>query len=472
MSRVRDLSSTLAHGRSGYLAGSLLLLAAIAGLGVAVGADRVPDHAGVLLPAVFAVLGVALVLAAGQPDTLVLVAFGLLVFVRREPAPVDVVFAVLILAALVSKRQWLRLPQAVSVLLVALAAVSLLSMVNAEGFSQAVRYELITLYLIALAVWLTGVFGHAELTRRAITVYIVAAAVSALVAAVALEVALPGRVYLVYGQEGLLRAQGLFKDPNVFAPFLVPAAVIVLEDIARPRLLAWRLRWKVLTFVVLAAGVVFAFSRGAWLNMAVAVATVILVYTVRRRGLRRAAKAAIVVLAAGLVGFSLLLATGSLSFFESRSVGQAYDQERFGTQADAFERITDHFLGYGPGQVEAFLERSAHSLYVRLAFEQGLIGAVILFLLIAVTTVFAISLVARDRDVHGVGSVALLGAWLGMLVNGLVIDTLHWRHLWIVAALIWAGYSLSRSNPVVERGVRGFVWDADAHAWRRSRVHR
>ncbi len=393
-------------------------------------------------------------------------------FVRQEPAPVDIVFAILILAALVSRRQWLRLPQAVSLLLVALAVVTLLSMVNAEGFSDAVRYEVITLYLIALAAWLTGVFGNAELTRRAITVYIVAAAASALVALVALEVALPGRVYLVYGQEGLLRAQGLFKDPNVFAPFLVPAAVIVLEEIARPRLLDWRLRWKLATFVMLAAGVVFAFSRGAWLNMAVAVATVILVYTVRRRGLHRAAKAAVVVLAAGLVGFILLLATGSLRFFESRSVGQAYDQERFGTQAEAFNRITDHLLGYGPGQVETFLERSAHSLYVRLAFEQGLVGALILFLLIAVTTVFAVSLVARDRDVHGVGSVALLGAWLGLLVNSLVIDTLHWRHLWIVAALIWAGYALSRSHAVAEQGIRGFLWDADAHAWRRTRVHR
>ena len=33
----------------------------------------------------------------------------------------------------------------------------------------------------------------------------------------------------------------------------------------------------------------------------------------------------------------------------------------------------------------------------------------------------------------------MLGAWCGLLVNSLVIDTLHWRHLWIVAALIWAG---------------------------------
>ena len=43
------------------------------------------------------------------------------------------------------------------------------------------------------------------------------------------------------------------------------------------------------------------------------------------------------------------------------------------------------------------------------------------------------------RDTYGVGSAALLGAWVGALLNGFFVDTLHWRHLWLLAALIWAG---------------------------------
>jgi len=43
------------------------------------------------------------------------------------------------------------------------------------------------------------------------------------------------------------------------------------------------------------------------------------------------------------------------------------------------------------------------------------------------------------RDTYGVGSAALLAAWCGMLVNSVFIDTLHWRHLWAFAALVWAG---------------------------------
>jgi hypothetical protein len=48
---------------------------------------------------------------------------------------------------------------------------------------------------------------------------------------------------------------------------------------------------------------------------------------------------------------------------------------------------------------------------------------------------------AAGRDTYGIGSAALLAAWCGLVVNSFVIDTLHWRHLWIVAALIWAGWA-------------------------------
>ena len=34
-----------------------------------------------------------------------------------------------------------------------------------------------------------------------------------------------------------------------------------------------------------------------------------------------------------------------------------------------------------------------------------------------------------------------LSARGAFLLNGAFVDTLHWRHLWFVAALIWAGAS-------------------------------
>ena len=47
--------------------------------------------------------------------------------------------------------------------------------------------------------------------------------------------------------------------------------------------------------------------------------------------------------------------------------------------------------------------------------------------------------VVLGRDAYGIGTAALLGAWCGLIFNSVVVDTLHWRHLWVVAALVWAG---------------------------------
>jgi hypothetical protein len=50
----------------------------------------------------------------------------------------------------------------------------------------------------------------------------------------------------------------------------------------------------------------------------------------------------------------------------------------------------------------------------------------------------------RGRDTYGIGAAALAGAWCGLLANSAFIDTLHWRHLWLVAALIWVAAVRSR----------------------------
>src|SRR5205085_33425 len=93
-------------------------------------------------------------------------------------------------------------------------------------------------------------------------------AVFAAVIAVALLarfVACPGHETFVGAGD---RAQGVFEDPVVFGPFLIPAALILVEEIAKPRLIGWSVMWKTLALVVLALGVVLSYSRAAWLSLA------------------------------------------------------------------------------------------------------------------------------------------------------------------------------------------------------------
>jgi hypothetical protein len=73
-----------------------------------------------------------------------------------------------------------------------------------------------------------------------------------------------------------------------------------------------------------------------------------------------------------------------------------------------------------------------------------LLGLLVLLALMLVTLTAAAGNATIGRDTYGIGSAALLAAWCGMLANSVFIDTLHWRHLWAFAALIWAG----RRRPV------------------------
>ena len=73
----------------------------------------------------------------------------------------------------------------------------------------------------------------------------------------------------------------------MFGPFLVPALIIVLEDLVRPRLLGWSTRRCGLVALILALGGLFSYSRAAILNFGLGAVTLLGVYLWRRRSDRR-----------------------------------------------------------------------------------------------------------------------------------------------------------------------------------------
>ena len=76
---------------------------------------------------------------------------------------------------------------------------------------------------------------------------------------------------------------------------------------------------------------------------------------------------------------------------------------------------------------------------MRAVAEEGVLGLVLLGGLLFATLVIATRNVILGRATAGLSSTALLAAWCGLLANSVFVDTLHWRHLWILAGLIWAG---------------------------------
>lgn len=397
----------------------------------------------------FIALLAALPLVIVRYDAAVVTGIFLLGAVRFEPSPADAVFIIVILAALASGRFAVTgVPLAPVAGITAFFALNVLSAVFILDTHRAARFLGITLYLGIFSLWLTGYLRTAERVRRVVRAYVFAAVLSAALASAAYFFPFPQHdFFLEFGD----RARGLFKDANVFGPFLIPAALFVLDDFLTPRLFGRSRAKKIAMFAILCLGVMLSFSRAGWLNLAVALAVYTIIVALRKNAATRLLRLFSVLLVLVAVVASVLVGTGALRFLQQRAAVQTYDTQRFGAQAEGLRLALQHPAGVGPGQFEVAEGQtasneivvgrpiSAHSTYVRVLAEQGFLGIGVLVGLFAATLAMAGRSVVMGRRTFGLDSAPLLAAWCGLVVNSFVIDTLHWRHLWVIAAFIWAG---------------------------------
>jgi O-antigen ligase len=375
-----------------------------------------------------------LALALARYDAAVALGGLLLGLQAVDPAPADGVFFVVIAVAFATRRFRLSsVPRPVVAMFAVFGALNVMASIQVVDPERAVVFFGTTAYLALFAIWLAGYTtsrGRALLLVRA---YLGSAVASAVIGVLALLGALPGGELLTESD----RSRAFFQDPNVFGPFLIPPALILIEEIVRPRLLSARLATKAVLLAILLIGVLFSYSRGAWVNLALALVVLGLILSLRG-GARTAATlvAGTAVTAASMA--AVVVATGSADFLAERARPQTYDTDRFSGQRAGLSPAAEYPFGAGPGQFESIAHISAHSTYARALGEEGYPGLLTLVALLGFTLIAGLRNAVAGRGTHGIGSAALLAAWCGLLANSAVIDTLHWRHLWLLAALIWA----------------------------------
>ena len=78
---------------------------------------------------------------------------------------------------------------------------------------------------------------------------------------------------------------------------------------------------------------------------------------------------------------------------------------------------------------------------VRTGFENGIVGfaALALFLLFSLGRSMRRAVTARNPRSHMLFSFTA-ACIAGYLVNSAVIDTVHWRHVWLFLALAWTSH--------------------------------
>jgi putative inorganic carbon (hco3(-)) transporter len=234
-----------------------------------------------------------------------------------------------------------------------------------------------------------------------------------------------------------LRLSGMLLDPNAYGGLLVVTLVIVEAASWGPAPL-FRKTSVWVSRLTLGMGILFTFSRSAWMALALA----LVLFGVLRPWIASR------LLGAGLIGAPcvfLLLGQRFLPIFETMASRPKQVQGRFDLIRDAFAAFTYHpFFGGGIGNFRLSEGEIAHNSAMWFLADFGIVGLTVFLGFLGwffVKGWFAYRFTPpREQPV----ALALLLAHTAMFGLAMGIEAFYQRHWWMVFGLIASSYSLAR----------------------------
>lgn len=360
-------------------------------------------------------------------------------FALIEPSPYELVF---LLAVFVFTLTGIRFSQKLLPLAVLLLAYNLggaFSLIPWLDDPDAVRFTAVSAYLMITAIFIAGMMaedaaGRLETLRKG---YLFAAWCAGLAGVLGyFNIAGLGDVFTLYG-----RASGTFKDPNVLGTFLALPIVYALQRALTGQ--SGLARGLVALSVPLAA-LFLTFSRGAWgvLALSVVMMTALtFLASPSAAGRRRIVAMSLAALIAMVVALLIALSFESIrAVFEVRaSLDQSYDQGvtgRFGNQLRAIPLLLESPNGFGPLRFRWIFVDDPHNVYVNAFASYGWLGGLSYLALTAATCVVGWRLCFR-RNATQLHAIAIWSVLFVTILQGLQIDTDHWRHFYLMLGLVW-----------------------------------
>ncbi|MEQ1695884.1 MAG: O-antigen ligase family protein [Hyphomicrobiaceae bacterium] len=374
---------------------------------------------------------------------LVWLAFAVSSIVFTEPAPVDVMLMGLI-ALLPAAGLTLFSP--------ALAAyLALWSIAAASGFLAATLsrdlaastiFTVVSLYLYVASFVLAGFIARSPVQHTALIFsgWLFAAVLAAGCAFTGYFQLIPG-AYELFTK--FARASGTFKDPNVFGPFLVAPFLYALHLVlVRPW---YRAGLPIVIAAALALANLLSFSRGAWINLALALLVYgVLAYATAYTRQQREKIVAIVLAGCALVALvtlGVLQNDKMASFLEERaSLTQSYDvgpAGRFGGQEKAKRLLLDNPLGIGAGQFTAVHHHEeVHNVFLSMFLNAGWLGGLTYALMVGLTLAIGAKHLSIANEARPLFLIAY-AAFVATALEGIIIDSDHWRSFYVLMAMVW-----------------------------------
>lgn len=358
-------------------------------------------------------------------------------FVLFEPSPYEVMFIPALLTAMLAGIvvRPAILPLVVLMLLFQIGGV--LALFQAFDAPKTKMYVLISLFMGANAIFFALVLSRYPLERfSAIKRGYILSAVLAALLGIAGYFGVMSDTLTLYG-----RAKGLFKDPNVFAPFLILPMVLLLQDMLLGRLR--QILFCALPFAIIALGLLLGFSRAAWahflLSAGLAVVFLLILSPSAQLRLRVIVMSILgaISLGAGLVA---ILAIPSISkIFLARLSLQSYDTGpggRFTNQLQSLPLILENPFGIGPFQYGVRFGADTHNVYLNAFYSYGWLGWASLVMLVLLTWLFGLRALMKPSPYQRPLG-ALMAVYIGLSLMSFVIDSDHWRHYFLILGCVW-----------------------------------
>ncbi len=391
---------------------------------------------------------------------LVWVTVALSAFVVTEPAPVDALtLALFVLLPVIGLTAAKPALSGGFALWLVIAACGAFSSVLARDTAAAAQHMTVSLYLYG-ACFVFALFAaknplaHTRLILNANLIASVAAAVLGIIGYLDL---IPGAfdLFTKYG-----RAAGPFKDPNVFGPFLIAGLLTALHLwLTRP------LARGILPLTgaaIMTVAILFSFSRGAWAAAAIALGLYGYLYLVTApRNWDRLKLAALVIFGAAALGLILAAALQSDSVAqlleERAAVTQSYDEGaegRFGGQEKAFGLILENPFGLGSRDFTHYYHHEeVHNVYLSMMLNAGWLGGLIYLLLCGGTLMLGFQHALKATKTQPLFLI-VYAALAGNILEGLLIDSDHWRHFYVLMGVVWGLMAADRREIRTSRIVR------------------
>jgi O-antigen ligase len=195
----------------------------------------------------------------------------------------------------------------------------------------------------------------------------------------------------------------------------------------------------------LGLAILLSFSRGAWLCAGVGLALYVgLEFLTATSGRARGKLVGLVGLltlgGAVLVVVTLQLDGVAELFAERAALTQDYDEGpegRFGGQEKAAGLVLQHALGIGAQQFAPYFHHEEpHNTYLALFLNAGWLGGAMFLAIVATTLWRGLNHVVRHPPWKSIFLPAY-AAFVGHAVEAAVIDIDHWRHFYLLLAVLW-----------------------------------